>query len=82
MKENNMARIDTLENVKVGDVFYYKKTRGERCLMPVKCEKVTPKYAFIGGCKYRKENAKEIHQASRNIWHDSRELYDAQETFN
>lgn len=75
-----MARINNIENVKVGDVFYYKKTRGERCIVPVKCEKVTPKYAFIGGRKYRKENAVEIYERKNNPWHDSRELYDAQET--
>lgn len=74
-----MARIDNLKNIKVTDVFYYKKNRGECAMIPVQCTKLTPKFAFIGGRKYRRENASEIYYGG-SAWYETRELYDAQET--
>jgi len=52
-------QISCLENIEVGDEFYiWPHTFGESYMQIVKCESISPKYAKIGGYKYRIEDAR------------------------
>lgn len=54
---NGTDFISSLEGIKVGDVFYVIERYGRKRNI-VKCEKVTPKQAFVGGEKYRISDGK------------------------